>query len=51
MDSMLKSLQAEWRRERPDNLARVPLYHQLYLLLKEPILDGRFGYEKQMPTE
>jgi DNA-binding GntR family transcriptional regulator len=32
-------------------MARVPLYHQLYSVLKSAILDGTIPYDAQMPTE
>ncbi|MEL7448113.1 MAG: GntR family transcriptional regulator [Pseudomonadota bacterium] len=51
MDATLKSLQAEWQVDRPADRARVPLYHQLYSLLKAAIVDGRIGFQERMPTE
>jgi len=32
-------------------MSRVPLYHQLYSVLKSAILDGTIPYDAQMPTE
>lgn len=32
-------------------MARVPLYHQLYSVLKDSILNGTISFEQQMPTE
>jgi len=32
-------------------LERVPLYHQIYSILKSSILDGSISYASQMPTE
>lgn len=32
-------------------MARVPLYHQLYSVLKDSIMNGAIAYDQQMPTE
>jgi len=51
MDALLQSLELEWQHPKPQALARAPLYHQLYALLRRAILDGRVALNDQMPTE
>src|SRR5690606_5918040 len=51
MKALLKSMQTEWTQLQRSADSRVPLYHQLYSLLKDAILEGRFTYNEQMPTE
>ena len=42
---------AEWTSRQSESMSRVPLYHQLYSVLKGSIPDGTIGYNLQMPTE
>lgn len=51
MSLLLSSLKSEWRLSQNSAMARVPLYHQLYSVLKNAILDGTIPYGAQMPTE
>lgn len=51
MSELLRALKSEWDRKQNGELARVPLYHQLYTILKDAILDGTIGYDARMPTE
>jgi len=51
MSDILKSLRAKWDLSQRGPLSRVPLYHQLYSVLKAAILDGTIPYDSQMPTE
>ena len=51
MSELLKSLKAEWRLAQQGAMSRVPLYHQLYSILKAAILDGTIPFDAQMPTE
>ncbi len=51
MSELLVSLKSEWNLAQGGALARVPLYHQIYSVLKGSILDGTIGYDAQMPTE
>ncbi len=51
MSELLKSLKSEWDLARHGGMSRVPLYHQLYSVLKAAILDGTIPYDTQMPTE
>ena len=51
MSDLLKSLKSNWDLAQSGALARVPLYHQLYSVLRESILDGTIAYDAQMPTE
>jgi GntR family transcriptional regulator len=51
MSELLSSLKAEWQLARNGSIARAPLYHQLYSVLKAAILDGTIAYGAQMPTE
>jgi len=51
VSELLHSLKAEWDLAHAGELARVPLYHQIYSVLKESILNGTISYESQMPTE
>jgi len=51
MSDLLKSLKSEWTLAQTGKLARVPLYHQLYTVLKDAILDGTIAYDAQLPTE
>ena len=51
MSDLLNSLKANWELAKGGALARVPLYHQLYSVLRESILDGTIPYDAQMPTE
>jgi GntR family transcriptional regulator len=47
---LLESLKSEWK-VTVDSSSKEPLYHQLYLLLKNSITNGSAEYGKQMPTE
>ena len=51
MSDILASLKSEWDLAQSGSMARVPLYHQLYSILKEAILNGTIPYDAQMPTE
>lgn len=51
MMDYLQSLKHEWDHKRSNPMSRVPLYHDLYTLLKTSILDGTIINEVQMPTE
>ncbi|MDH3621806.1 MAG: GntR family transcriptional regulator [Gammaproteobacteria bacterium] len=51
MSDLLTSLKSNWDLAQGGALARVPLYHQLYSVLKESILDGTIAFDAQMPTE
>ncbi len=51
MTELLRSLKSEWQLARNGALARLPLYHQLYSVLKAAILDGTIPYGERMPTE
>lgn len=51
MSNLLKSLKAQWKLSKKGTISRVPLYHQIYLVLKESILDGTISYNSKMPTE
>ena len=51
MSELLTSLKSEWNLAQGSALARVPLYHQLYSVLKESILNGTIEFDAQMPTE
>jgi GntR family transcriptional regulator len=51
MSDLLKTLKSEWNLAQGGAMARVPLYHQLYSVLKAAILDGTIPHDEQMPTE
>ena len=51
MSDILTSLKSEWDLSQRGAMSRVPLYHQLYSVLKASILDGTIPYDEQMPTE
>ncbi len=51
MTDLLTSLKSNWELAQGGALARVPLYHQLYSVLRESILDGTIAFDAQMPTE
>lgn len=51
MTGLLTSLKSEWHRKNTGELSRAPLYHQLYSVLKDAILDGTIAYDARMPTE
>jgi GntR family transcriptional regulator len=51
MNELLDSLKSELQLAQHGTMARVPLYHQLYTVLKGAILDGTIAYDAQMPTE
>jgi GntR family transcriptional regulator len=51
MNELLDSLKSELQLAQHGAMARVPLYHQLYTVLKGAILDGTIAYDAQMPTE
>lgn len=51
MSQILNSLKAEWNLAKGGAPTRVPLYHQLYSVLKDSILNGTISYDSQMPTE
>ena len=51
MTEILSSLKSEWHLGKRGAMSRVPLYHQLYSVLKAAILDGTIPFDAQMPTE
>ena len=51
MSDLLQSLKSEWQMAQHGAMSRVPLYHQLYSVLKAAIMDGTIAYDAQMPTE
>jgi GntR family transcriptional regulator len=51
MSKILDMLKADWQVAQTGALAKVPLYHQLYSVLKDSILSGLIPYDGQMPTE
>lgn len=51
MNELLDSLKSELQLSQHGAMARAPLYHQLYTVLKGAILDGTIAYDVQMPTE
>lgn len=51
MADILNSLKADWDLIQGGAMSRVPLYHQLYSVLKASILDGSISYNSQVPTE
>lgn len=51
MNLLLNSLKSEWQLSQHGATARAPLYHRLYTVLKNAILDGTIPYDAQMPTE
>jgi len=51
VSDLLTSLKANWQLAQSGALARVPLYHQLYSVLREAILNGTIAFDAQMPTE
>ena len=51
MSELLATLKSEWTLAQNGALSRVPLYHQLYSVLKAAIMDGTIPYDAQMPTE
>jgi GntR family transcriptional regulator len=51
MSELLNSLKSDWQSGLHGAMSRVPLYHQLYSVLKAAILDGTIPYDAQMPTE
>ena len=50
MNELLDSLKSELQLSQHGAMARAPLYHQLYTVLKGAILDGTIAYDVQMPT-
>ena len=51
MSELLTSLKSELQLAQHGTMARAPLYHQLYAVLKAAILDGTITYDSRMPTE
>ena len=51
MDELLNSLKSDLVAAQQGTMARVPLYHQVYSVLKAAILDGSIPHTSQMPTE
>lgn len=51
MDELLVRLRSQWLSAQYGVMERVPLYHQIYSILKSFVLDGSIPYESQMPTE
>lgn len=51
MTELLQSLKSDWEVAQHGAMSRVPLYHQLYSVLKSAIMDGTIAYDTQMPTE
>lgn len=50
MSELLERLKSEWD-VGVDSNSKEPLYHQLYVLLKNNIVNGSIEFGKQMPTE
>ena len=51
MAELLNSLKSDWQLAQSGAMLRVPLYHQLYSVLKDAILDGTIPFDAQMPSE
>lgn len=51
MPELLNSLKSDWQLARHGSMAPVPLYHQLYSVLRAAILNGTIPHDAQMPTE
>jgi len=51
VSDLLTSLKTNWELARGGALVRAPLYHQLYSVLREAILDGTISFNAKMPTE
>jgi GntR family transcriptional regulator len=51
LSDLLTSLKENWALAHGGALGKAPLYHQLYSVLREAILDGSIPYKAQMPTE
>ncbi len=47
----LETLSLNWNVGQTGEVARAPLYHQLFLVLKRAILDGTIPHGAKMPTE
>ncbi len=51
MTELLASLKSDWELAQAGPLTRAPLYHRLYSVLKDAIIDGTIAYDARMPTE
>jgi GntR family transcriptional regulator len=51
MSDLLTTLKENWALAHGGALGKAPLYHQLYSVLREAILDGTIPCKAQMPTE
>lgn len=51
MSELLETLKSDWEIAQHGEMSRVPLYHQLYSVLKAAIMDGSISHDSQMPTE
>lgn len=51
MSDLTDALKSELTMAQRGAMARAPLYHQLYTVLKSAILDGTIAFATQMPTE
>ena len=51
MDELLNSLKSDLMAAQQSAMARVPLYHQVYSVLKSAILNGSIPHASKMPTE
>lgn len=51
MSELLETLKSDWQLGQRGAMSRVPLYHQLYSVLKSAILNGTIPFDSQMPTE
>jgi len=51
MAELLNSLKSDWQLAQHGAMSRVPLYHQLYSVLKAAILDGTIPFDSKMPIE
>jgi GntR family transcriptional regulator len=47
----LKVLKVEWEANKAGVLSRVPLYHQIYIALRDAIVNGTVAHGDKMPTE
>ena len=47
----LKALKLDWDSHQSGVLSRTPLYHQIYTVLKDAIVNGAITFGDKMPTE
>jgi len=51
VSELLKTLKSDWQTIQHGALAHVPLYHQIYSVLKSAIVNGTIPYDSKLPTE